>query len=527
MPFRTKGISDGSAAIGSDVIGGTAGSVLFVNASGDLGQDNANLYWDDASNFLGIGTNSPTETLSVTGTATMTYDFGSGRTADFNLHDDLGESGVEGAMISYFFPPNKLNFAGTGDFTNFGMGNNLSALAYMNLTTNESQQIKATAGQIVLYSYDGTETDVGSTLAVTATGGVSLTGSTGSNTVFQAATSGSSNILLIKNDGSIDAQFPYLFKTFNVLELAGSSNTNAYVGTKADPQITTGSQNVALGAGAAALLDTGDSNTILGSGSMAILTSGDNNVAVGSNAGDSITTGDNNTFLGTEADADNGAHDNSIAIGNQAVVTGSNQMVIGSATSEISDLYIGSGVTEAAPGTINIRGTGASGTDTAAANMSIIPGLATGNANSGDLLIKTGDVGGSGTTLQTATTKVTFKANGNVGIGETSPASTLTVGGTFALKRIASSSDVQTSENTTIVGITDTTTTRTVTIDSDDIANPDQIFLVKDESGGAATNNITIATEGAETIDGAASISITVDYGVARLYTDGSNLFTF
>jgi hypothetical protein len=38
----------------------TAGSVLFAGASGTYSQDNANLFWDDANNRLGIGTASPT-----------------------------------------------------------------------------------------------------------------------------------------------------------------------------------------------------------------------------------------------------------------------------------------------------------------------------------------------------------------------------------------------------------------------------------------------------------------------------------
>lgn len=52
------------------------------------------------------------------------------------------------------------------------------------------------------------------------------------------------------------------------------------------------------------------------------------------------------------------------------------------------------------------------------------------------------------------------------------------------------------------------------------------LFTVNDESGGAGTNNITISTEGLATIDGAATIKITADYGTLRLYSNGTNLFT-
>lgn len=49
--------------------------------------------------------------------------------------------------------------------------------------------------------------------------------------------------------------------------------------------------------------------------------------------------------------------------------------------------------------------------------------------------------------------------------------------------------------------------------------------IVKDEGGAAATNAITVATEGSETIDGATSQSIGSDYGSLVLYSDGTNWF--
>ena len=43
----------------------TAGSVVFAGTSGTYTQDNANFFWDDANNRLGIGIASPTSTLTV------------------------------------------------------------------------------------------------------------------------------------------------------------------------------------------------------------------------------------------------------------------------------------------------------------------------------------------------------------------------------------------------------------------------------------------------------------------------------
>jgi hypothetical protein len=50
----------------------TSGSVVFANSSGRLAQDNANLFWDDTNNRLGINDATPSEALDVTGSINMT-----------------------------------------------------------------------------------------------------------------------------------------------------------------------------------------------------------------------------------------------------------------------------------------------------------------------------------------------------------------------------------------------------------------------------------------------------------------------
>jgi hypothetical protein len=53
-----------------------------------------------------------------------------------------------------------------------------------------------------------------------------------------------------------------------------------------------------------------------------------------------------------------------------------------------------------------------------------------------------------------------------------------------------------------------------------------RLITIKD-AGGASTYNITVDTEGAETIDGAATLVISGDYDSASLYFDGTNWFIF
>jgi hypothetical protein len=71
-----SGGGGGGMAIGGSITSATAGSVLFAGASGVLAQDNANFFWDDTNNRLGLGTASPTARLQVTGSTTASSGFG-------------------------------------------------------------------------------------------------------------------------------------------------------------------------------------------------------------------------------------------------------------------------------------------------------------------------------------------------------------------------------------------------------------------------------------------------------------------
>lgn len=53
------------------ITGGTIGSVLFIGAGTTVSQDNANFFWDDTNNRLGIGTNVPTATISIGGNGAL------------------------------------------------------------------------------------------------------------------------------------------------------------------------------------------------------------------------------------------------------------------------------------------------------------------------------------------------------------------------------------------------------------------------------------------------------------------------
>lgn len=67
----------------------------------------------------------------------------------------------------------------------------------------------------------------------------------------------------------------------------------------------------------------------------------------------------------------------------------------------------------------------------------------------------------------------------------------------------------------------------TVTLPTDDVTYfSGRNVSVVDQSGNASGDNITIATQGAEKINGADTYTISADYGAVTLYNDGSNWFT-
>lgn len=65
----------------------------------------------------------------------------------------------------------------------------------------------------------------------------------------------------------------------------------------------------------------------------------------------------------------------------------------------------------------------------------------------------------------------------------------------------------------------------TVNVLSAATAGAGKVYIIKDESGTAGTNNITVDPAGSQTIDGATTQVINADYGSLTIYSDGSNWF--
>ena len=80
-----------------------------------------------------------------------------------------------------------------------------------------------------------------------------------------------------------------------------------------------------------------------------------------------------------------------------------------------------------------------------------------------------------------------------------------------------------------IIAVDDTAAARAVTISTEDVATGSttkpRIFIIKDESGGAGAQNITVSLESGGTIDGAATAVLVGDYDSITLVVDGTNGF--
>ena len=94
------------------------------------------------------------------------------------------------------------------------------------------------------------------------------------------------------------------------------------------------------------------------------------------------------------------------------------------------------------------------------------------------------------------------------------------------VRRIATAVSYTAKVTDVIIGVTDTSSARTITLPG--TAKLNKRMYVVDESGGAGANAITIDVSDSGTIDGLSSINITNDYNSVRVYSDGAgNFFTF
>lgn len=136
-------------------------------------------------------------------------------------------------------------------------------------------------------------------------------------------------------------------------------------------------------------------------------------------------------------------------------------------------------------------------------------------------------------TAGSATSRMAFFTNSGGTLGErfslTGSGNTSAVNFTMSAGQIiarATSAGSPTVNNVQyLMGITDTSAPRTVTLPTGASVVTNQVFIIKDESGGANVNNITVTAGGAINIDGATTHVISTAYGYVKVYWNGSKYF--
>src|SRR5436190_11448281 len=135
---------------------------------------------------------------------------------------------------------------------------------------------------------------------------------------------------------------------------------------------------------------------------------GDSSIALGAQSVVTIT-GTGSMAIGRLAQCDSAG---SVALGYWARAYGPNQLVAGSGTAPLNDVFFGKGVYHATPDVVTVHGVGGTGQDVAGGDLVIAGGVSTGNAAGGAVVVKTSPKGGSGSNSNALVTCGTWTADG-------------------------------------------------------------------------------------------------------------------
>lgn len=317
----------------------------------------------------------------------------------------------------------------------------------------------------------------------------------------------------------------------SALYTVNGASDNIAIGTFSSNLLSTGSSNISIGSSSARNSSTGSNNISIGIESLYSATTATKSVAIGSGALRSVITAVGNIAIGYQA-AYNTTSNENIVIGDSAFFNnvGGNQNIIMGA----------SAFTSTTSSAFNTAIGYFAGTLLTTGNSNVFVGHQAGYAAGITSLSDCVFVGqNSGSTVSGITNAVAIGqgchvsqsnslilGNGcNVGIGTSSPQASLSVNGGQIVKRTATAISYTVLSTDYLIAVTSTAAARTVTLPTASSNNTGQIYFVKDESGAAATNNITVNVTGGGNIDGASSIAINANYALLMFYSSGSQWF--
>jgi len=233
-------------------------------------------------------------------------------------------------------------------------------------------------------------------------------------------------------------------------------------------------------------------------------------IAIGTGASAQDDATGYNICIGTNAVSTYGSANNLvIAPVNGSAGSGSNQIVFGSSSAAYTTMYLGEGITSDTPQDFTINATGGVGTNIAAGKLIIAGGKSTGNATPGVISLRVTDAGSSGTTAQTLTELMEIGSEVITIQRGTRQAAIATKTGDYTL----------TAKDYTILGDASGGAI-TLTLPTS-VGATGQIYQLKRLNSGA--NNVTVATTSSQTIDGATTYTLSMQYENITVQSDGAN----
>jgi hypothetical protein len=399
----------------------TTGSVVFAGASGTYTQDNANFFWDDTNNYLGIGTASPATRLDIVSSSNST----SNTTIQAGISADLPSTGGATYTVADLYTRDSVGatFDAKGVELRFSNRHNISGTFYNASIVG----FGSTAGSLRFNTNSGS--GLAEAMRITSAGNVGI-GTTSPSQKLQVIgngaffTSGGTPLVSV-NNGTVDNyigvnltegligtsnSYPLVFRTNDTERMRITSAGNVGIGTSSPDALLTVNTIASFGDGAVgtpSIAHKGDLNTGLwfpAADTIAASTSGSERMRITSGGNVGIFTSSPGTRLDVRFET-NPATDNGV---------GNNVLRVWTAVTQAADVggAIGlGGYATTAPDSVSFAQIAGRKENSTSANYR------------GYMQFATLDQGG------TMSERMRIDSNGNVGIGTTSPTAKLDIRG--------------------------------------------------------------------------------------------------